>query len=137
MKVFIDTNVLIDFVCKRDVFFRPAAVLFDMAYKGKIRLIISSLSFVNAYYVGLKYKYNSVALQKSLKEIKAIVQISSFDEQMLEYAFSLEVKDLEDAVQYFSALSLNSDCIITRNEKDFDFSSIPVYSPNDFFEKVL
>ena len=44
MKVFVDTNVLIDYLCKREPFFVPAKTIFALCYMGKIEIVMSSLS---------------------------------------------------------------------------------------------
>ena len=41
MKVFLDTNVIIDFYAQRESFFRPAAIIVDLAMKGNIELCVS------------------------------------------------------------------------------------------------
>ena len=41
-------------------------------------------------------------------------------------------KDYEDYVQTQSALVSCADCIITRNKKDFNQSSVPVYTVEEF-----
>ena len=38
----------------------------------------------------------------------------------------------EDSVQYHCAIENNTDCIITRNKKDYSKSKIPVYTPTEF-----
>ena len=48
MKVFLDTNVIIDFYAQRDDFFRPAAIIIDLAIKKQLELCVSSLSFYNS-----------------------------------------------------------------------------------------
>ena len=55
MKVFLDTNVLLDFYQVRDDFFRPAAIIYDLGFKGEIDLVVSSLSVINANYILRKY----------------------------------------------------------------------------------
>ncbi len=49
---------------------------------------------------------------------------------------SSDWKDYEDATQNKSAILANADCIITRNKKDFHDSTLPVYTIEDFFQKV-
>ena len=46
-------------------------------------------------------------------------------------------KDFEDALQYFSAVQAGADCIVTRNIKDFDFSTIKVLTPNEFLAQYM
>ena len=42
MKVFLDTNIIIDFYDKRGEFYYPAAIIFDLAYKGKIQICVGN-----------------------------------------------------------------------------------------------
>ena len=46
MKVFLDTNIIIDFYARREEFFRPASIIFDLAYHGNISIYVSSLTFI-------------------------------------------------------------------------------------------
>ena len=57
MKVFVDTNVLVDIVCTREPFYENAKHIFTLAYEGHIDMVLSSLSYINAYYIGCRYKY--------------------------------------------------------------------------------
>ena len=45
MKAFLDTNIVIDFYDQRGDFYYPAAVIFDLAHKGKIQLYVSAITF--------------------------------------------------------------------------------------------
>lgn len=52
MKVFVDTNILIDYVCRREPFFLPAKAIFAFGYLGKSQIAVSALSIVNSVYIG-------------------------------------------------------------------------------------
>ena len=52
MKVFVDTNRLIDDVCRREPFFLPAKAIFASGYLGKSQIAVSALSIVNSVYIG-------------------------------------------------------------------------------------
>ena len=60
MRVFIDTNVLIDFVANREGFSEDADKLFALGITGDIKLMTSALSYVTAMYVARKYEYQDV-----------------------------------------------------------------------------
>ena len=63
MKVFIDTNVLLDFYCQREDFYQNAADIFDLACKGVIEIWVSPISFVNFFYITRNVKdFASVAI---------------------------------------------------------------------------
>ena len=49
-------------------------------------------------------------------------------------AVSSNFDDLEDALIYQAARSVKAEAIITRNQKDFEKSSIPALNSNEFFD---
>lgn len=130
MNVFVDTNVLIDFVCKRDNFYDDAKKLFALGYLGKIELVVSSLSIINTMYVGRKYGVTTI--KERLKSVLAFVKICDLKANVTVEALDCAWKDYEDAVQFKSAVSVLADCIVSRNKKDFDKASIPVYTVTEF-----
>ena len=56
MRVFIDTNILIDFVANREGFSEDADKLFALGITGDIKLMTSALSYVTAMYVARNKK---------------------------------------------------------------------------------
>ncbi|MDE6549596.1 MAG: PIN domain-containing protein, partial [Muribaculaceae bacterium] len=63
--------------------------------------------------------------------------IVSNTENQIQQALGLDASDFEDMLQYQAAKDANCDCIITRNEKDFVFSDIPVMSPASYLKTLL
>ncbi len=51
MKLFLDTNVLIDFMSERQPYYMPAATLFTFAIEQRCTIAVSSLSMVTANYI--------------------------------------------------------------------------------------
>jgi predicted nucleic acid-binding protein len=54
-KVFVDTNIVIDLLAKREPFYKDAQELFTLSDKKEIKLQISSLTFANTYYSIVKH----------------------------------------------------------------------------------
>jgi predicted nucleic acid-binding protein len=129
MKVFVDTNVLIDYLCKREPFFVPAKSVFALCYMGKIEIVISSLSIVNTIYIGRNH--NSTKLKQSLLRLSHIVSFMDLSASMALDALQTEWEDYEDALQYATAQTSASDFIITRNKRDYSRSDLPVYTPEE------
>ena len=126
MTVFVDTNILIDLLCERESFVQSARMLFAYGYSGRLTLVLSSLSLVNAVYIARKYGY--VDVRERLDDITEFVEVVDLRKEVAKRALTCEWKDYEDAVQYMSAINENADCIVTRNKKDFWKSVIPVYT---------
>ena len=136
MKVYVDTNILIDLVCSREEFLADARYLFSCGYTGKIRLVLSALSFVNTVYISRKYHFPVGDVKESLTRIASFIEVAGLTGDVVTWALSCDWPDYEDATQYQSALSANADCIVTRNKKDYSRSIIPVYSVTELREAI-
>ena len=136
-KVFIDTNVFLDYIQQRPEGWREAEIIFFLAIHGDIELLVSDLTIANMRYVTrkdipLKQFY---AVLKGLRPYYTIVTVG---EKSVDAAYRLETKDFEDALQYYSAEQAEADCIVTRNLKDFDFPrTVPVMEPQPFLLKYF
>lgn len=131
MKVFLDTNVVIDFYARRIPFFQAVADIMDMCFRKEIEVVLSSLTLINTAYILRKAFLKNEVMEK-MKRLTVICHISPIDKGIIENAMEKNTKDFEDCVQYYSAMTENVDIIITRNKKDFYFSEITIMSPEEF-----
>jgi predicted nucleic acid-binding protein len=130
--IFIDTNILISFLAKREPLYYETACLFELSYQQKVQLALSSLSIVNAHYVLKKFEREPKVREKLHHICTSICQVIPLTQDIISKAFLSSFKDFEDAVQYLSAIMVNSDFIITNNERDFKNSTIPVANAAEF-----
>lgn len=134
-KVFLDTNMVLDFLGEREGFYDAVAKVLTLADKKKIKVFTSPTSIGNTFYVLAKYENAKVALEK-IRKFKLLCSISVMDEEVVEKAINSDFKDFEDAMQYYSAISANCDLILTRNEKDFKNSMIPIMNAESYLQTV-
>jgi len=135
-KLFIDTNIIIDLLAKRDPFYDEAAMLFTLADKQKIGLSVSPLTFANTNYILLQSKRPDEA-KLILRKLKLIVQVLCLDEKIVGLSLNdNDFKDYEDALQYFTALENGVDVIITRNLKDFQKAKLPVMTAAQYLNTI-
>ena len=134
MKLFLDTNVVVDSVKFREPYVRAIVPIFQMGQVGIHQLVISDLTFANVAYL-TKKGLSLFEWYNLLCELRSNVQIVPIGETSVDAALKLRSKDFEDALQYFSAKEADVDCIITRNKKDFNFSDIPALDPIEFIAK--
>lgn len=128
---FLDTNIVIDVLTDRKPFSELGQQLFDLSLKEKLKLSISSLSYTTIYYYIRKSTGSHKNAITILKELEAIVRPLNVSKKMIHKALHSDFNDFEDSVQYFTALSVNCDGIITRNPKDFKSSSLLIFSPEE------
>ncbi len=134
--LFIDTDVIIDFLIDRKPYSREAAIIFTLIENKKLKGYVSSLTFSNLYYVLRKFEpHNKVILK--LDSISRILTILKVDQQTIKEAITSKFTDFEDSIQYYCALDNKKiDVLITRNTKDYKNSEIPVMTPADFLKMV-
>jgi predicted nucleic acid-binding protein len=128
-RIFLDTNFIIDYLLRDE--YKPACV--DFLSIGKERgykFYISFLSVANFAYVARKIPRNE--LNGLLSKIIRLFIIVPNNVMQLNEAIAMMASDFEDSLQYRAAVDSKCDCIITRNQKDFSFSEIPVMSAAEY-----
>jgi predicted nucleic acid-binding protein len=129
--LFMDTNVIIDFLSNRKPFSLEAAKLFDYSFKKKITIYVAAVSYNNIYYI-LRQSSTHTATIKILSELQEWTETVDVSKEVIKNALKSEFKDFEDAIHYNCAKDLNKiDCIITRDSKDFKKSELPVLTPKE------
>ncbi|MBR5081805.1 MAG: PIN domain-containing protein [Bacteroidales bacterium] len=136
MKVFLDTNVIIDYFDRQREHYQPTAILFDLAMKGKLELVVCTQSFITAFYLLGKY-YPKEELYTNMRSLYKICGVSPVDASIIEKALSLESVDFEDTVQYLSATTTNAEVIITRDKRGFKDFPLEHISAEQFLDKYL
>ena len=132
-RLFIDTNILIDVLERREPFFLYSANILNLGATGSVELYVSALSVVNCVYVAKKM----IGYDKAVEYIslmRTFLHIAPMGQEEMDSALDLHTGDVEDALQYRAALSAQCDVLITRNEKHFTFADIPVYTPEAFLK---
>lgn len=126
--LFLDTNVLIDFLIDRKPFSDEAAKLFNYSLKKKVNLYVSAVSYNNIYYILNRNNSNTQTIN-SLCELFELTEIIDVSKEVIKKSLHSDFKDFEDAIEYHAAKSFNKiDCIVTRNTKDFKTSVLPVFN---------
>lgn len=134
--LFLDTNIVIDLLAKREPFYQSATQLFSLADRQELQLCVSALTFANTNYILLRERKPEEA-KLILRKLKLIVKVISLDDKIIGLSLNdSDFRDYEDALQYYSALENGDDIIITRNLKDFQKSKIPVLTAEQFLQRL-
>ena len=133
-KLFIDTDIILDILAKREPFYNPAAQLFALIEERKVDAFTTPVVFSNLFYILSKFKSRNFA-HSSLRKLRLLLTIIQVDEKVIDLALNSEFKDFEDAIQFYAAKFHNLDFIITRNVKDFVSKEIVVLTAEDYIER--
>lgn len=134
MKIFIDTNIVLDVLLKREGLFEASGEVLSLFTQGH-HLGVSRLTFTTSNYIVAK-EYSKKEANKHLRNLRDIVFMLPCSVDALDKAITSGYSDFEDAVQYYTALEHGYEAICTRNVKDFKDTSIPVYTPEELLNKI-
>lgn len=134
--VFLDTNVLIDFLADRKPFSLEAAKLFDYSFKKKITIYVAAVSFNNIYYIIRQFRSHLETI-KILNELQEWAEVVDVSKEVIQKSLKSDFKDFEDAIQYHAAKAIGKiECIVTRDTKDFKTSSLAVLTPREALSMI-
>jgi predicted nucleic acid-binding protein len=131
MRILIDTNVVLDFLLQRDPFFQDAERLFQAISQDRVVGYVTATTLTDIFYIARRHTKSIEKARLAVSETLTAMAVCPVDRGVLETALSSNCADFEDAVQIFSAVAQGLDAIVTRNQKDFIGSNLPIYSPTE------
>lgn len=132
MRVFLDTNILLDIIEGRQNFLLASSNVFDLGIKGQILMFATPLTFANCVYTARKNVGYESAIN-GLKTLKNYVRTAQMDDRQVVDALCSSMPDFEDMLQYLSAMAAKCDVIVTRDKKrHFPQDGIPILGPEEF-----
>lgn len=134
MKVFYDSNVVLDVLLNRTDFVSDSLSALKLSENRIVKGYISVVSITDIFYLVKKNLKDTDAAIEKINTLLKIVSVAKADEKIAKKAIDSGWKDFEDSVQYSVAKKANCKCIVTRNKKDYKLSDIPVYTPTEFIE---
>jgi len=149
MRIFLDTNVILEYFTIRERF-ETVKKLFDCLHKRHDTLFMSVGGFYTMIFiidkvlkkeVGLRGDTRLRALRDIMERILRTISVAEHDSASLLQGISdTRFKDIEDGCQYELARKTSCESLITFNIDDFDLNenaTVQVYHPDEFIEKVI
>jgi len=135
-KVFVDSDVIIDFFTDREPFANPASRIFELNELNYVQIYISAVSLNNIYYIVRKHLGHKRTIP-IIEELVEITEIVGTTKKEIVQALKNDFKDFEDSIQYSSALTIKGiEAIITRNTKHYVNSSIAIFTSENFLKTM-
>ena len=131
-KVFIDANVLLDFLLKR-VAFPEAREIVSLVINGKIQgYITPSIVHIVGYW--LTKAYGVPKAKELLLILLADIHVIDIPHQVILVALHSKMNDIEDALQYYTAIHHKLDCFISLDKQlqKTGLPNLPIYTPKEF-----
>lgn len=135
MVILIDTNILLDYLLKREPFYYESRQVIKLCSTENIQGCIALHTITTMWYILRKIPEDKRrTLLKSICELLQVV--GTTHKEVVNALNTSEFKDFEDCIQTKCAKTSKSDYIITRNKSDFEYSEITVLTPKDFLDMV-
>lgn len=135
MKVLIDTNIILDVLCKRPAFYEDSAKIFKLCEVKKISGVISALSIPNIMYI-MRKELDADKTKEILDSLMLIFSVADLKADDLKKAADMRFKDYEDAIQSACATRIKANYIVTRNIKDFSESKVTAIKPAELLDRI-
>ena len=134
-RIFIDSDIILDLLCKREPFYSFAAEVFTLGDTKKIELVTTSLVFANVFYI-LRKLLGIEKAKELLRKLRIIISVVSVDEKVVDLALNSKFTDFEDGLQYFTARENDIKIILTRNVKDYKEKELLIQTPEEYLIAV-
>ena len=138
MRIFIDTNVLIDLLSEDRPNHACASQILQVVKKGVLTASMTTQSIIDASYVQTEVAKGPVeAFREAIRSLSSFIDVISITREDIEAANNCHIPDYEDAAQVACALNSYCDAIITSDKKIRAYTSLPVYTPQEFNQELF
>jgi predicted nucleic acid-binding protein len=141
MKVFIDTNILLDWMLQNRPCKEECEAILSAAKNNSFKLVVTTQSIIDANFSARKNGVNHKSFEESVNHLRSFAEITAIDWIDLSWALSHYSGDFEDDMQYASAYNSVCDYFITRDKKLTELNDIlnpmTVISPEDFVAQMM
>lgn len=133
--ILIDLNILLDVLQKREPFYENSASVLALIESDIVKGYLSAHSVETLYYLFQKGR-SSADAKAAITNLLQFLIVAPINQETIEQALNLEIKDFEDAVQMIAAIQCKVDCLVTRNTKDYQTILLPVMEPVEFLNSI-
>ena len=131
MKIFVDANVIIDYLVDRMPFADDAEAVIDVCVQDGNEGSSTGLTACNAVYIiGRSIGQRSAELL--VKEVAEFMELLPICPEDIRLNLGADHPDFEDTLQISAAKAWGADVIVTRDKDGFANSPVKVLSPAEF-----
>lgn len=134
-KVFIDTNVIVDWLTQRHPFAEHSTKIVELVERRLIRGVVNPLVLSNTYYVTATY-LDKKTTHRLLSDLISLFEIIDVTKEHVLKAIEDDLGDFEDEILIQAMAANDIQVVITRNKKDFAHESIRPFTPVEYLESL-
>ncbi len=135
MKILIDTNVIVDVALEREPYLVDSEQVLLFVEQDEVEGYISASTFSDLYYIIRRQKSREWTFD-FLSRLLTYCEIATVNEAAIRMALTANFRDLEDAIQYATAMVNELEAIVTRNPQDFPVTTPRIMTPNQLIQEL-
>ena len=141
LKVYLDTNVLLDVLSPKErLSAKESRIIFQASRSGYLEAVLSTQSILDAEYVLSKQtEYAPEQFARQILLILNYINVRSIDSANMREALILPSGDLEDNAQYALADSEGCDILVTSDrtfKRTRTSTGLPVFTPEELVARM-
>jgi predicted nucleic acid-binding protein len=130
MKLFLDTNILLDLLLDREPHADAAVRILSAVEAGKATGYIAGITLPNVHYI-LRDLHKRRDPRPVLESLLGFLEVVPTSKKILQEALVSGFKDYEDGIQHASAVAARCTHLVTRNTRDFRNSRMVVATASE------
>lgn len=135
MIAFIDTNIILDIVTKREPHFKVSLQAVKALLKAKYELFISANCITDIFYIAKRIGIEGKEIKDRIEDLLSFMDVLTTTKSDILKALKMDITDLEDGLQFQCARKGKAEFILTR-DKDFPSSIIKAITPSEYIKNV-
>jgi predicted nucleic acid-binding protein len=132
-KIFLDANILLDFMLKRTDHYPQAKQVMELVINNQVHAFItSSVLHIAGYWV--TKAYGNQKAKELLLTLLIDVKVIDIPHEVALTALHSKIDDIEDALQYYTAIHHKLHYFISRDKQlqKEGIAALPIHSPREF-----
>lgn len=134
-KVFLDTDVILDFLLNREPYIDEITELIERSVMNEMALCVSSLTISNLHYIISRIE-NKKSANSKVRKILKLLKVENVGQTTVTKAMESEFGDCEDGIQNYCAEEADHKILVTINTRDYRKSKLAIMTPKEFLAKM-
>ena len=130
-RIFLDTNVILDYLLEREPFYYDALKLWAACEEGTVEGYVSALTVNNVHYIAHRLKSETTAMI-AVRGILSVFNVVPLDKELMKLAADFHDRDYEDDIQLQSAIRSGCTHLFTRDPAHFHTKALAIVPPSSF-----
>lgn len=134
-KIMLDVNIVLDFTLKREQYDKAKQIMEIVVNTGVDAFVTPAIIHIAGYW--LTKVYGAAKAKTLLSTLLLDVRAIDSNHETTLHALHSTMDDIEDALQYYTALYHKIDFFISRDKglKKAAIPELPVYTPEEFLKQ--